>query len=59
MSAMAGVELNDGAEMIRATLNKARWSEPLRIAHLIGTALVKVNSLGRAGTRTKCAGSKG
>ena len=46
--AMAGAELTDAAQIIRATLNKARFPEPLRLAHLIGTALVSGQSKGRA-----------
>ena len=57
--AMAGVELNDGAEMIRATLNKARWPEPLRIAHLIGTALVKGEFFGTSLNKDKVCGLEG
>jgi hypothetical protein len=46
--AIAGAELTDAAQIIRATLNKARFPEPLRLAHLIGTALVSGQSKGRA-----------
>ena len=46
--AIAGAELTDAAQIIRATLNKARFPEPLRIAHLIGTALESGQSKGRA-----------
>ena len=46
--AISGTELTDAAQIIRATLNKARFPEPLRIAHLIGRALVEGQSKGRA-----------
>ena len=45
--AIAGAERTYGAKIIRATLNKARFPEPLRIAHLIGAALVSGQSKGR------------
>ncbi len=47
-AAIAGAELTYAAQIIRATLNKARFPEPLRLAHLIGTALVSGQSKGRA-----------
>ena len=46
--AISGTELTDAAQIIRATKGKARFPEPLRIAHLIGTALVEGQSKGRA-----------
>ena len=46
--AISGAELTDAAQIIRATKGKARFPEPLRIAHLIGTALVEGQSKGRA-----------
>lgn len=45
--ACAGVEPSRAAEMIRATLRKARLPEPLRVAHLVGAALVQGESRGR------------
>ena len=45
--AVAGTDLPHAEHLIRATLNKASLPEPLRIAHLIGAALVQGSSRGR------------
>ncbi|MFQ5570724.1 MAG: DUF99 family protein [Rhodothermales bacterium] len=45
--ACAGADVEHAARLIRATLNKAALPEPLRIAHLIGAALVRGTSRGR------------
>jgi hypothetical protein len=45
--ACAGIEREAAAELVRRTLGKARLPEPLRLAHLIGSALVKGASRGR------------
>jgi endonuclease V-like protein UPF0215 family len=45
--AHAGIERGQAEEIARGTLRKARLPEPLRVAHLIGTALVKGASRGR------------
>ena len=45
--ACAGIESDEGARLVRATLRKARFPEPLRIAHLIARALVTGESRGR------------
>jgi len=45
--AHAGVARAEAEEITRATLGKARLPEPLRIAHLIGSALVRGASRGR------------
>ena len=44
---VAGTTLPRAEQLIRATLNKAFLPEPLRIAHLIGAALVQGASRGR------------
>lgn len=44
---VAGADLPEAERLIRATLNKASLPEPLRIAHLIGAALVQGSSRGR------------
>jgi hypothetical protein len=46
--ACAGVEPDEGARLIRATLKKSLLPEPLRVAHLIGRAMVTGESRGRA-----------
>ena len=46
--ACAGVEAGRAAEIVRATLRKAQLPEPLRLAHLVGAALVRGESRGRA-----------
>lgn len=43
----AGVEAAEAERLLRATLHKARLPEPLRVAHLIGAALVNGQSRGR------------
>ena len=43
----AGTNPAEAERLIRATLNKASLPEPLRIAHLIGAALVQGSSRGR------------
>jgi len=45
--ACAGIEASEALALARRTLRKARLPEPLRIAHLIGSALVKGASKGR------------
>jgi len=45
--AAAGVEQADAEAILRASLNKANLPEPLRMAHLIGAAMVKGQSRGR------------
>ena len=44
---VAGAALPQAERLIRAILNKASLPEPLRIAHLIGAALVQGSSRGR------------
>lgn len=44
---VAGTDVEQAESIIRATLNKALLPEPLRIAHLIGAALVRGTSRGR------------
>jgi hypothetical protein len=43
----AGTEEADAAAILRATLRSGKIPEPLRIAHLIGAAIVKGTSKGR------------
>jgi endonuclease V-like protein UPF0215 family len=43
----AGVETDAAQRLVRSTLGKSHLPEPLRIAHLIGTALVRGTSRGR------------
>ncbi len=43
----AGTDRSGATRLIRASLHKAALPEPLRIAHLIGTALVRGASRGR------------
>jgi endonuclease V-like protein UPF0215 family len=45
--ACAGVDPDEGAQLVRATLQKSLLPEPLRVAHLIGRALVTGESRGR------------
>jgi endonuclease V-like protein UPF0215 family len=45
--AAAGVEETEAERILRASLNKANLPEPLRVAHLIGAAMVKGQSRGR------------
>jgi uncharacterized protein len=45
--AHAGIARAEAFEIARATLGKARLPEPLRLAHLIGSALVRGASRGR------------
>ena len=45
--ACAGIEAAQAAAIVRATLRKARVPEPLRLAHLVGAALVQGESRGR------------
>jgi endonuclease V-like protein UPF0215 family len=44
----AGVDTGTAQRLLRTTVGKARVPEPLRIAHLIGTAIVRGSSQGRA-----------
>ena len=46
--ACAGIEATRAAAIVRATLGKAQVPEPLRLAHLVGAALVLGESRGRA-----------
>jgi endonuclease V-like protein UPF0215 family len=43
----AGIEREQAAHIVRATLRKSRLPEPLRIAHLVARALVTGESRGR------------
>lgn len=45
--AWAGADAFEVRQLMQATLNKSRLPEPLRIAHLIGAALVRGQSRGR------------
>jgi endonuclease V-like protein UPF0215 family len=45
--ASAGIDERAAGQLIRATLGKAKLPEPLRLAHLIGAALVRGQSRGR------------
>ncbi len=45
--ACAGIEFEEAKRILSATLGKANLPEPLRVAHLIGAALVKGESRGR------------
>jgi len=45
--ACAGIEEEAAGPLVRATLSKAKLPEPLRLAHLIGAALVRGQSRGR------------
>jgi hypothetical protein len=45
--AHAGVDAASAARMVRATVGKAQLPEPLRIAHLVGRAIVIGESRGR------------
>ncbi len=45
--ASAGAMLHQAVQLLCATLKKARVPEPLRLAHLIGSALVRGESYGR------------
>ena len=45
--AHAGGKRTDAEELVRASLGKSRMPEPLRVAHLIGSALVLGESRGR------------
>jgi len=45
--AQAGTTEDEAARLVRATLRKANLPEPLRVAHLIGRALVLGESRGR------------
>ena len=45
--AHAGATAADAARLVRGSLRKARLPEPLRVAHLVGAALVKGESRGR------------
>ena len=45
--AHAGIARGEAERIARGTLRKARLPEPLRVAHLIGSALVKGASRGR------------
>jgi endonuclease V-like protein UPF0215 family len=43
----AGTDADDAAAILRTTLRSGKLPEPLRIAHLVGAALVKGTSRGR------------
>ncbi len=45
--AWAGADAFEARQLVQATLNKSRLPEPLRLAHLIGAALVRGQSRGR------------
>ena len=45
--ACAGIDWNGGVCLTRSTLHKAQFPEPIRVAHLIGRALVTGESRGR------------
>ena len=45
--ACAGIDWDGGVRLARATLRKSQFPEPLRVAHLIGRALVTGESRGR------------
>jgi endonuclease V-like protein UPF0215 family len=45
--AAAGITEDDAALLMSSTLGKSRMPEPLRVAHLIGRALVSGESRGR------------
>jgi endonuclease V-like protein UPF0215 family len=45
--AQAGATAEDAAHLVRAALGKAQLPEPLRVAHLVGRALVLGESRGR------------
>jgi len=45
--ACSGATRHDAERIVRATLSKANLPEPLRVAHLIGAAMVKGESRGR------------
>jgi endonuclease V-like protein UPF0215 family len=46
--ACAGIERDEAAALVRSTMNKAQLPEPIRLAHMIGRAIVTGESLGRA-----------
>jgi len=46
--AHAGTDEADADALVHATMNRSNFPEPLRIAHLIGAALVRGESRGRA-----------
>jgi len=46
--AAAGARPDAARHLLRATLHKAQWPEPLRVAHLIARALIMGESRGRA-----------
>ena len=43
----AGIDAAGAAALVRATLRKSALPEPLRLAHLIGRAIVSGESRGR------------
>ena len=45
--ACAGIDWHRGAELARQSLKKGRFPEPLRLAHMIGQAMVLGHSRGR------------
>ncbi len=45
--ACAGIDWHRGAELARQSLRKGRFPEPLRLAHMIGQAIVLGHSKGR------------
>ena len=44
----AGTDLDGAREILKLTINRGAMPEPLRVAHMIGSALVKGESRGRA-----------
>lgn len=44
----AGIEHADAVSMLQLSINRGAYPEPLRMAHMIGSALVKGESRGRA-----------
>ena len=46
--AQAGCSAEQASRLVRASLRKATWPEPLRVAHLVARALVLGESRGRA-----------
>ena len=61
--AFAGTDQNHAMALIEASLHKSRMPEPLRLAHLIGSALARANpaaasEAGRLTVRLFAAGLK-
>jgi uncharacterized protein len=44
----AGIDRHEAGEILNMTINRGAYPEPLRIAHMIGSAMVKGESKGRA-----------